>query len=625
MSGVTAPRTRRLLRCLVGVLGLLLVATACWPAPTASAAEPARLVMVLDSSGSMEEKVGGSTKIAIAKDSLRAVVRKLPADAPVGLRVYGATVFDRDDEGACTDSQLVVPIGTGNRAALTDEIAQYEPYGETPISYSLQQAADDLGAEGKRTILLVSDGEETCDADPCATAAKIADAGVDVKIDVVGLAVSGATRSQLQCVARRGNGTYYDADSRDDLENSLDKLATRAFRPFRLTGTPVEGSTKRSSAPVVVPGQYVDALPGRKKPVYYELPRTTPGSTLHLGFTARPVGTVPAASLRLYQPDGTECDSTVALAIAGGGSSPVVTGEVSSWKSDEDSPCNTAGSLLASVEAANDELIGAPFELLVGEEPPLGDDRSLPPADDEVRWRPMKPAKAALEPPVPGTSISDAPVLAPGTYRTTILSGETQVFAVAADWGQRVQVDVVIPPRRGALARALSVQDSLDLQLLGAGRGQYLNLQTKGLPPRSFTLVDDTQRYEVAGSTPTITYLNRSQFGAEQYAAVPGPQYAVLNMRGRQDKPFLVPYTLVVSVIGTAGEGRPEYVAASPSPTPEPASPTPVPPVSTPPVTSSGSGVPLPVVVGVAAGTLVLGAAGAGLALWLRRRRRPAR
>ena len=90
------------------------------------------------------------------------MVGKLPASAQVGLRVYGATVFKRSQPGAYTDTQLTVPIGIDNRAQLRSAIARYKPYGETPIGYSLQQAAKDLGPDGKRTIVLVSDGEATC-------------------------------------------------------------------------------------------------------------------------------------------------------------------------------------------------------------------------------------------------------------------------------------------------------------------------------------------------------------------------------------------------------------------------------------------------------------------------------
>jgi len=83
--------------------------------------------------------------------------------------------------------------------------------------------------------------------------------------------VQGKARSQLRCVAKRGSGTYYDADNQAVIEDSLDQLATRAFRPFRLTGTPIEGATQKAKAPVVAPGQDIDNIPGIVAPLYYRL------------------------------------------------------------------------------------------------------------------------------------------------------------------------------------------------------------------------------------------------------------------------------------------------------------------------------------------------------------------
>ena len=114
------------------------------------------LMLVLDSSGSMAEPAdGGQTKIAAAKQALRTVIDRLPASAPVGLRVYGAEVFAKSEPGACTDSQRVVDINAFNKSELRAAIGQYRPYGETPIGYSLARAAEDLGDEGPRTIVLV--------------------------------------------------------------------------------------------------------------------------------------------------------------------------------------------------------------------------------------------------------------------------------------------------------------------------------------------------------------------------------------------------------------------------------------------------------------------------------------
>ena len=220
----------RITRALVGAVLALVVAwllpalgTTAAPAaadetaPAVPSVDDGRLLLVLDSSGSMKERASGSTKIASAKRALSQVIDGLDPAAQVGLRVYGAEVFSRRDPGACTDSQLAVPVGSGNAADLQAAVDRYRPYGETPIGYALQQAADDLGGEGQRSILLVSDGEATCPPSPCKVAAELARQGIDVRIDVVGLAVSGAARAQLQCIAARGKGTYYDADSADEL------------------------------------------------------------------------------------------------------------------------------------------------------------------------------------------------------------------------------------------------------------------------------------------------------------------------------------------------------------------------------------------------------------------------
>ena len=603
-----APTTRTVLL-LVG-LALLLPFAHLQPA---SAATDGRLVLVLDSSGSMQDRIQGGTKIAVAKRALGTVVDHLPDDAQVGLRVYGARVDDENDPAACTDSELVVPIGPADKPALKDQIARYRPLGETPISYSLKQAAKDLGGSGRRTVVLVSDGKESCGEDPCVTAANLAEQGIDLKFDVIGLGVSGATRSQLKCVADRGRGTYADAKNTKQLEDSLDQLATRAFRPFRLTGTPVEGSEDPAAAPEVGPGLYLDQLPGRQmQKIWYRVPRTASGSTIHVGITARTKTSTSAATVEIDTPDKLQCAAAVGLSYQG-----LASGGTSSWRADPTNACNTADHLLVAVYAPIDDLVGEDFELVVSEEPPLANDRHLPPVEKPT-WQSMPSARAAPAP-VPGLSVSDAPVIAPGRYSAQILSGETQVFAVPLDWGQRLQVQLTVAPRRGALARALSGGDSLRVQVLGDSRQEYVNLRATGQPTDTLVMDPDSRPYVDTAVTPEIRYTNRTDFDSRP-GDVPGLQYVVLSKnRFGAKTPFLVPFTLDVAVIGSAGSGAPEYAATSASPSPSPA-PSDSP--SVPPPPASSSGVPLLTVVEVAAAALVLGVAGTAAALAVRRRRR---
>ncbi|WP_311208847.1 MULTISPECIES: VWA domain-containing protein [unclassified Aeromicrobium] len=287
MTGEPGRRSRTITLLLAAVVSLCLPSAAAATDGSESGNDTGRLVLVLDSSGSMKERTpGGETRIEAATTALADVVASLPEAQPVGLRVYGAEVFSRDEPGACEDSQLVVPVETGNRDDLRAAIDDYEPYGETPIGYALQQAGQDLGDEGRRSIVLVSDGEPTCDPDPCEVAAELTEDGVDVRIDVVGLDVSGPARDALQCIARQGNGSYYDVDSSDELSSSLEKLATRASRDYTAIGTPVAGTESAVDAPEVRAGDWVDALPPSSTRTY-RVRREIADSTIHVGATLR--------------------------------------------------------------------------------------------------------------------------------------------------------------------------------------------------------------------------------------------------------------------------------------------------------------------------------------------------
>ncbi len=118
---------------------------------------------------------------------------------------------------------------SANKAAIVDQAQGLQPLGYTPITYALTLAAQDLGAEeaASRVVVLVSDGKETCDADPCAAAKALADADARLVVHTVGVGVDTVTRSQLQCIARVARGSYYDANSTSELTRVLSKAAAK--------------------------------------------------------------------------------------------------------------------------------------------------------------------------------------------------------------------------------------------------------------------------------------------------------------------------------------------------------------------------------------------------------------
>ena len=132
------------------------------------AQEPAqnRVMFVLDGSNSMWGQINGTAKISIAKDVMVDLVNDWDAKIPVGLMIYG---HRRKDD--CRDIELVSSPGDLDRELLIDKIKSITPRGKTPITSSLIQAALAVhSSKGNPSVVLVSDGLETCDADPCAAA-----------------------------------------------------------------------------------------------------------------------------------------------------------------------------------------------------------------------------------------------------------------------------------------------------------------------------------------------------------------------------------------------------------------------------------------------------------------------
>src|SRR5262245_4184845 len=222
-------------------LGLAGIATTDAPA----LAETGRsVVIVLDASGSMNTKLSeGPTRMEAAKAALADLAGKLSDDTRVALRIYGHQSAPQKKD--CKDSALVVGFGpaAANKAALVAQARGVKAQGYTPINLSLQLAAKDLAGEtsAERVVLLVSDGKETCEGDPCATAKALAEADAKLAVHVVGFGVDEVTRSQLQCITRNARGSYFDAASAGQLASMLGKAA--AAKPAQAETKPAPTTT----------------------------------------------------------------------------------------------------------------------------------------------------------------------------------------------------------------------------------------------------------------------------------------------------------------------------------------------------------------------------------------------
>ncbi|SOC52156.1 vWA domain-containing protein [Ornithinimicrobium cerasi] len=307
----------RLTRSVALATALLLAPHAAVGAPIAAqptdGAGDASMLLLLDASRSMEDPdAEGEPKIDAARAALDELIDGLDPAQSVGLRVFGGSVaLDQPAKDKCTDSELVVPIGTDNADALSTAVEDYSPLGETPIAHALHEAAQDLGEVGNRTIVLVSDGIATCDPDPCEVAEQLTADGLDLVVHTVGLGADEQTRGQLQCIAEAGGGKYYDATDAASLTSVLTRVSSRAFRPFTVQGTPVSGTTDATGGPDLTPGgQYTDTFGVPGQPKSYTIRRSVPGTEIWVGASGQPSsGRTAMAELQLETTEGRTCAS----------------------------------------------------------------------------------------------------------------------------------------------------------------------------------------------------------------------------------------------------------------------------------------------------------------------------
>lgn len=175
--------------------------------------------LILDASGSMLQRMEGRRRIDIAHEALTGLVSEiLPEGMPFAFRAFGL------EEDACR-SELIVPLGPLDRAAAAEAIAGVPAINlaKTAIADSLLAAGSDLAeASPPRVVVLVTDGEETCEGDPEAAIAQLRESGLDARVNIVGFAIDDAVLAETFAAwADTGGGTYFDARGAEALEESI--------------------------------------------------------------------------------------------------------------------------------------------------------------------------------------------------------------------------------------------------------------------------------------------------------------------------------------------------------------------------------------------------------------------
>jgi hypothetical protein len=215
---------------------------------------------VLDASGSMLQKLGGVRRIDLAKSALTDLAQNaLPDGTAFALRVFG-----HKKAGSC-ETDLEIPLAPIDRKAAVARIQGLTAMNlaKTPIGASLLKVRDDLkGAKGPLLVVLVTDGEETCNGDPKAAIQALRTAGLDVRVNIVGFAVDEVVlKETFREWARVGNGGYFDAQNGEQLKSAMRATLRPTYQV--LAGTKVVATGTVNGDPIELPaGNYKVRLLG---------------------------------------------------------------------------------------------------------------------------------------------------------------------------------------------------------------------------------------------------------------------------------------------------------------------------------------------------------------------------
>jgi Ca-activated chloride channel family protein len=118
-----------------------------------------------------------------------------------------------------------VPFAKHNGAAIRKKLREISPKGITPIALSLEQAADDFPQEtGRNTIILITDGAESCFRDPCDAAYQLQVRGIALKPLLIGLDIPDEARQTYECI-----GKLFNSKNETQFKDHIERAVYRAL------------------------------------------------------------------------------------------------------------------------------------------------------------------------------------------------------------------------------------------------------------------------------------------------------------------------------------------------------------------------------------------------------------
>lgn len=197
----------------------------------------ANIAILLDSSGSMAQKIGGKSKMELAKEAVDQFVSSMPEGSNVSLRVYGhkGSNADSDKKLSCESTEMVYDLKPYNATDFKDSLGEFQPTGWTPIAKAIDETKKDFektNKPGQNIVYVVSDGIETCEGDPVKAAKELHDSNIEAVVNIIGFDVDSNGQKQLLSVAEAGGGEFETVNTSEDFKQVWERERIRLYNEW---------------------------------------------------------------------------------------------------------------------------------------------------------------------------------------------------------------------------------------------------------------------------------------------------------------------------------------------------------------------------------------------------------
>lgn len=196
------------------------------------------ILIILDASGSMELLVNGQTRMNLAKQAIKNYINQAVNINNFGLMIYGHKGSNsvNDKLISCNSAEMIASIGSVNQQNIDQILSQVKSTGWTPIGLAIKESKNAFtGKEGEENeIIIVTDGEESCDTNPVEEARNIKNL-MNIKVNVIAFAVEPQATTSLIQIAQAGGGTFVSASNAEELDRRFNELYQKGLQAYEFT------------------------------------------------------------------------------------------------------------------------------------------------------------------------------------------------------------------------------------------------------------------------------------------------------------------------------------------------------------------------------------------------------